>query len=47
MTLTVIFCFFAAAMCYVEMCAKDILLTSDGRLYEWMNAVIDFIDGYL
>ncbi len=47
MSLTMILCFFAAALCYVEMCANETLLSAGGRLYGFFNTVIDFIDGYL
>lgn len=47
MTITVILCFFIAAICYVEICANDTLLSAGGTLYGILNAITDFIDGYL
>ncbi len=47
LTLTMILCFFAAALCRVEICANDTLLSAGGILYGLLNAVVDFIDGYL
>lgn len=46
LTLTVIFCFFAAAMCYVELCARETLRDSGGMLIGFFDAVIALIDGY-
>lgn len=46
-TLTVIICLSAAALCYVELCAKETLLSPGGRLCGFFDAVIDFVDSYL
>ena len=47
LTLTVIFCFFAAAMCYVELCARETLRDSGGMLLGFFDAVIEWADGFL
>ena len=46
MTMTVILCLFAAAMCRVELCARDTLLASDGLICGLFDRIIRFIDGY-
>ncbi len=45
--LTMLLCFFAAAICYVEIRAKETLLSSGGMLYEFFDGIIRFIDGFL
>ncbi|MBQ1826905.1 MAG: hypothetical protein II126_02940 [Erysipelotrichaceae bacterium] len=42
--LTMILCFFAAAICYVEMCANETLLSSGGALYQFFSRIIDFFE---
>lgn len=46
-TLTALICLCAAALCYVELCARETLLSSGGRLCGFFDALIDFIDSYL
>ena len=45
--LTMILCFFAAAICYVEICANETLLSSGGMMYQLFNRIIDLIESYL
>ena len=47
LTLTVIICLFAAAICYVELCARETLLSQEGLLLGFFERFMDFIDGYL
>ena len=47
LTLTVIICLFAAAICYVELCARETLLSPGGLLLGFFERFMDFIDGYL
>ncbi len=46
-TLTVLLCLAAAALCYIELCANETLLSSGGRLYGFFQRMIDIVDGYL
>lgn len=47
LTLTVILCFFVAAMCYVELCARETLRDSGGMLLGLFDALIEWVDGLL
>ena len=44
LTLTVIGCLFAAAICYVELCARCTLLSSGGMLLGFFDKMIEWID---
>ena len=45
--LTVIFCLFAAAMCYVELCARETLRDSGGMLLGFFDTLIEWVDGLI
>ena len=47
LTLTVILCFFVAAMCYVELCARETLRDSGGMLLGLFDALIEWVAGLL
>lgn len=47
LTLTVIICLFAAAMCYIELCARDTLLNSGGLISGVLDAAIEWTDGLI
>lgn len=43
LTLTVILCIFAAAMCYMELCARETLLHSGGMPLEFFDWLIEWL----
>ena len=47
LTLTVILCFFVAAMCYVELCARETLRDSGGMLLGFFDTLIEWVDGLI
>ena len=47
LTLTMILCLFAAAMCYVELCARETLRDAGGMLLGLFDALIEWVDGLI
>ncbi len=45
--MTVLVCIFIAAMCYVEICAKETLLNSGGLILGFLEAVADWVSDFI